>query len=213
MSTLSERILQRIEKHRQQSMATQKQLDKEMKLELDNHERFRLAANRVLAEIIQPRMEELAHHFENASLMAPASNQETSCVISFAHSLQFPATVSLLFALLPCEVSTEFTVHYDLEILPVFMEYRKNDSLQVPFVGADESIAQWVDDRLLDFLDTYLKVETHPLYQKDNLVLDPVCGMRIPVIAAACKTEFSGITIHFCSEHCREEYLRNRTLQ
>lgn len=210
MSTLADRIIQRIEQHRQKSAATQQQLDQEMKTELDNQEKFRAAANRVITEIIRPRLEELARYFENAAPVAPNSSQETSCFCSFEHSLQFPATVTLSLSLIPCESSCEFTAHYDLEIFPIFMEYRRNESLQVPFSGADDVIIQWVDDRLIEFLDTYLKIETHPLYQKDNLVLDPVCGMRIPVVAAPCHTERNGKTVYFCSAHCRDAFLKNQ---
>lgn len=209
MSTLADRIIQRIEQHRQQSAATQQQLDQEMKTELDNQEQFRTAAYRVITEIIRPRLEELAHYFENAALLAPNTIQETSCFCSFEHSLQFPATVTLNISLIPCESSSEFTAHYDLKIFPIFMEYRRSESLQVPFSGADDVIIQWVDDRLIEFLDTYLKIETHPLYQKDNLVLDPVCGMRIPVIAAPCHTEHNGETVYFCSAHCRDAFFKN----
>jgi len=209
MRTLADRIIQRIEQHRQQSVATQQQLDLEMKTELENQEQYHTAANRVIAEIIRPRLEELARYFANATLVAPNSSQETSCFCSFEHSLQFPATVTLSLSLMPCESSSEFTAHYDLAIFPILMEYRRSESLQVPFSGADDKIIQWVDDRLIEFLDTYLKLETHPLYQKDNLVLDPVCGMRIPVIVAPCHTELNGKTVYFCSAHCRDAFLKN----
>jgi YHS domain-containing protein len=211
MSTLNDRVLQRLERHRQQAIAAQKQLDHDMKTDLDNHEQFCAAANRILNEIIRPRMGELACHFANATLPSPGNSHDTSCFCSFAHSLQFPATVTLNLSLMPIETRPEaFTVRYDLEILPVFMEYRKSDSLQAGFTEDDTLIIQWVEERLLEFLDTYLKLETHPLYQKDNLVLDPVCGMRIPVISASCKTEHNGKIVCFCSEHCRNAFLTNK---
>ena len=130
MDTLALRILQRLEQHHQQAAATQKLLDHDMKADLDNHEQFCVAANRILVEIIRPRMKELARHFDNATPVSPGSSPDTSCFCSFAHSLQFPATVSLKLSLLPCDVITDFLIRYDLEILPVFMEYRKSDSLQ-----------------------------------------------------------------------------------
>ncbi len=208
MSDLNDRILQRLEQHRKQAAAIQQRLDQEMKTELDNQEQFRIVASRVITEIIRPRLEELVRHFENATLVAPISSQETSCFCSFDHSLQFPATVTLRLSLIPGESLSEFTVHYDLEIFPILMEYCRSDSLKASFTAADESIIQWVVDKVLDFLDTYLKIETHPLYQKDNLVLDPVCGMRIPVIAAPCQLERNGSIVYFCSEHCRDAYKR-----
>lgn len=213
MKTLSERIQQCLEQHRQQLANTQILLDHEMKSELDNREEFCVAAHRIITEIIRPRLEELSRHFENATLVASSSSYDTSCFCSFAHSLQFPATVTLRLSLVPGEFPTEFTAHYDLEIFPILMEFSRSDSLQASFRGVDESIIQWLDDKLLEFLDTYLKIETHPLYQKDNLVLDPVCGMRIPLIAAPCHTEHDGKVVYFCSEHCRDAFLKEKQPQ
>lgn len=42
---------------------------------------------------------------------------------------------------------------------------------------SEEAIGQWVEERITEFIDTYLRLETHPLYQKDNIVIDPICGM------------------------------------
>jgi YHS domain-containing protein len=61
---------------------------------------------------------------------------------------------------------------------------------------------------MLLFLDTYLQLETHPIYQKDNLVTDPVCGMRMPLVEAAGSIQRDGQEIYFCSQACREAYLK-----
>ncbi len=70
-----------------------------------------------------------------------------------------------------------------------------------------DSLARWVEDRVLDFLDTYLQLETHPLYQRDNTVTDIVCGMRISSVSAASTVNHHGQTYYFCSEHCKEAFL------
>ncbi len=208
MDTLTKRILSRLKQHHQQVAEAQQLLDVEMRTILDNQELFCIAANRILSSIIQPRMEELTQHFENTTLVPQSSSQDFSCYCSFTHTSRFPATVSFKLTLTPGESHDELTVHYDVNILPIFMDYRRNDTLQASFDGSDETIAQWVDDRILEFIDTYLKLEIHPLYQKDNLVLDPVCGMHIPVNSAPCKVEKDGQTSYFCSEHCKNAFLK-----
>ena len=68
----------------------------------------------------------------------------------------------------------------------------------------DESkVAAWVEERILAFLDAYLQVETVPQNQEENLVADPVCGMRINKVNAAAEVEYHGVKYVFCSEQCR----------
>lgn len=209
MESLSNKIQQRLEQHSRQLTEQQQQLDVEMKTALDNQELFATEANRILTAIVTPKVEELARHFENATLAAHEPRREHGCFCFFAHSLRFPATVSLSFTMAPGETQNVLKVIYNLEILPVFMAYRRNDTLQATF-DDDERITAWVEDRILEFLDTYLKIETHPLYQKDNLVLDPVCGMRIPMNSAPSMIELDSQTIYFCSDHCKETFLKEK---
>jgi len=207
MESLSNKIHQRLEQHTRQLTEQQQQLDIEMKTALDNQELFAAEAKRILTSIVTPKVVELACHFENATLAHHEPRQEHSCFCFFAHSLRFPATVSLSFTMAPGETQHELKVIYNMEILPVFMAYSRNDTLQATF-DDDGRIASWVEYRILEFLDTYLKIETHPLYQKDNLVLDPVCGMRIPINSAPSMIELNSQTIYFCSDHCKEAFLK-----
>jgi len=82
-------------------------------------------------------------------------------------------------------------VLYDLEILPVFFQFQGSDQLTIPLEQFDEKkIADWVDQKIIDFVDTYLRLETVDQYQTDNLVEDPVCGMRVKKAFAAAKIEY-----------------------
>jgi len=88
------------------------------------------------------------------------------------------------------------------------MEYTRNAEDIFPLEGDEEALAGWVEDRILDFLDTYLRLETHPLYQKVNTVIDIVCGMHITSTSATCSVEQHGRTFYFCSEHCKEAFIK-----
>ena len=205
---LSEKIRSCLERHKDELGESQKLIDKSMNEMLEQRERFAAIALRITGTVIHPRMDELARNFENAAVSEWHGETDFHCVCEFTHTQRFPATVSFDVCLLPRENYTKITARYDLKILPVLMEYKRDEEKIFPLDVADEEIAQWVEDKIVECVDTYLRLETHPLYQKDNLVVDPVCGMQISAVVAACRIERPDRTIYFCSEACREAFLK-----
>ena len=205
-NTLTERIVRRFEEHRQDLAGKQQQLDSRMKELLEQRELLDTAAKGKIEKLVLPLMEELARQFDNAEVEVLHTDAGYNCVCKFAHAPRFPATVRLGIALLPGN-SEHLTARYDLSILPVLMEYPRNFE-EVFTLQDDDSLARWVEDRILDFIDTYLRLETHPLYQKDNIVIDIICGMHISSVSAAGTVERHGRTFSFCSEHCKEVFIR-----
>ena len=205
---LSTRILNNLERHQGELAERQKLVDGTMKDMLEQRERFAAVARRVLESAIYPRMEELTRHFDNATLLDCHGDTDFHCVCKLTHTPRFPATVSLGISLLPGESDTGLKARYDLEILPVLMEYKRDEEITFPLHDSDEAIGLWVEEKIINFIDTYLRLETHPLYQKDNMVSDPVCGMQISATAATSKVEWPGHTIYFCSEVCKEAFLK-----
>jgi YHS domain-containing protein len=207
-NTLTERIVRRLEEHRQDLAGKQQQLDSRMKELLEQRERLKMVAKGKIEKLVLPRMEELARQFDNAEVEVLHTDAGYHCICKFAHTPRFPATVRLGIALSP-GCTDHLTVRYDVNILPVLMEYSRNFE-EVFSLEDDDYMAGWVEDRILDFIDTYLRLETHPLYQKDNAVIDVVCGMHISLVSAASTVERDGKTFFFCSEHCRDTFLKGR---
>lgn len=207
VNRLAERIISRFEQHKHDLADKQKQLDSRMKELLEQRERLAAVCKHKIETVILPRMEEIARHFDNAKVEVLHTDADYNCVCKFAHTPRFPATVRLGIALLPGN-NESLTARYDLNILPVLMEYNRNVEEIFPLEGDEETFAVWVEDRILDFVDTYLRLETHPLYQKDNNVIDIVCGMHIPSTSATSTVERHGRTFYFCSEHCKEAFLK-----
>ena len=207
VNSFAERISNRLEQHRHELADKQLQLDGRMKELLDQKERLATIAKRKIDSIILPRMEELALHFDNAKVVALHTDSDYNCLCEFSHTPQFPATVRFDIAILPGE-NESFTIRYNLNIFPVLMEYKRNYEEVFPLEGEDEALSVWVENRILDFVNTYLRLETHPFYQKDNIVLDIVCGMRIPSTAATSSVEKDGRTFYFCSEHCKDAFIK-----
>jgi len=44
---------------------------------------------------------------------------------------------------------------------------------------------------------------------KKELVLDPVCDMKIDLRTATGKVNYAGRTVYFCSKFCEEEFKKN----
>ena len=56
----------------------------------------------------------------------------------------------------------------------------------------EDRIGKWVETKLLSFLETYLKIETHSQYQNDNFVICPECEMRLPLFEVAAVRTVAG---------------------
>lgn len=205
----ADKILACLERRRQELSERQKQIDSTMKELLAERERFAAVARPLLDSVIHPRMEELSRHFDNAAITDCHGDADFRCFCKFTHTTRFPATVSLDISLLPGENYTKLAARYDLEIFPVLMEYKRDEEMTFPLDNSDEAIGLWVEEKIVEFVDTYLRLETHPLYQKDNIVLDPVCGMQISATAATSRVELTGHTFYFCSEVCKETFRKN----
>lgn len=205
---LADKILNRLERHRHELAEKQQQLDVEMKDILERRERLTAVAKYLTEEVVLPRMEELVRHFDNGKFEAQHADFGSSCICDFAHTQRFPATVKLVIALLPSD-DRSLTARYDLSILPVFMEFNHSSEEDFPLNCDEELFAVWVDNKILEFVDTYILLETHPFYQKDNTVIDIVCGMHIPSTSATSSMEWQGRTFYFCSEHCREAFIKD----
>lgn len=206
-SPLAERILHRFEQHRQELAEKQQHLDESMKKLLEQKERLAVDAKLRIETVVLPMMQELLQHFDNGRVEVQLNDDYYGCVCEFAHTPRFPATVRFGIALLPGN-ETCYTARSDLNILPVLMEYNRNNEALFPFEGDDVAITAWVGERILEFVDNYLRLETHPLYQKDNTVIDIVCGMHIPFTAATSSVVRDGRTFYFCSEHCKEAFIK-----
>lgn len=209
LKDFSEKVKERFSQALKEQGARMTETDSNMKLFIEQRDRFNDVAHRIMVSVVFPRMQELSRHFENSDLTDIQDIDGVYCSCDFSHTPRFPATASLVIAFSPGQNNASLNVHYKLKIIPVLMDYKQADEHSFPLETLrDEEVVEWVEAKLLEFLDAYLKLETHPLYQKDNFVMDPVCGMQIPLAAVADKVEQDGKTVYFCSVACKEDYLK-----
>ena len=70
----------------------------------------------------------------------------------------------------------------------------------------DETIAAWLDDRLVEFTRTYLALSFTDQYQMKSLETDPVMNIQFPRAFAAGKKEDHGRTYYFYTKESLQDF-------
>jgi YHS domain-containing protein len=100
---------------------------------------------------------------------------------------------------------------YDLDIIPVIMRFKNHDEIEFPLDSVDkEAVGKWLDDRIVEFVQTYFSMGESEIYLKDQMVEDPIAHVRFPKIAAATTLEWGGQTFYFIGEETRREFEKQK---
>jgi YHS domain-containing protein len=170
------------------------------------HQRYTAVADRLMQAVIRPRVEKLKALFENARMPEPR-NSRHNCCCQFEHCPRFPVTASLEIGVTRDGEVKTVLLQYHMDILPVFFPLEGRDQLSMPLDEVDEErAAAWVEAKILHFVDTYLRVERADSYQAENIVTDPVCGMRVNKAFAPAQMTHRGQTYYFCVPECRARF-------
>ncbi len=160
-----------------------------------------------LSAVWKPRLELLAGKFgdrvEVKPTLAPSSRQAT---------FEFQSKrgrVRLKFSASTDRDVRRVILAYDLEIIPVFMRYEPHAEIEFPLDAVDKvAAAQWIDDRIVDFVRTYLSMGENEVYLKDRMVEDPVALVRFPDFAAGATLEWQGQKFYFIGDETRREFAK-----
>jgi YHS domain-containing protein len=164
-----------------------------------------------LAEIWRPRLETLAKRFGDRIKVTPRltpSRRDVS--FEFESSL---AQIRLRLSALTDQEVKKLILDYHLDILPVLMKFNSNEQIEWPLDAIDEqAVAKWIDDRLVEFVQTYLSLHENEYYLKEHLVEDPVAKVRFPKLAAAATFDWEGKTYYFIANETRDEFAAEHEL-
>ena len=161
----------------------------------------------ILGTVIKPRMQKLTGYFENATFSASDYNG-VHCTCEFASNERFPASTKLSLVVTHDKEIKTVIVGYSLEILPIFMDFERHDQIDFPLGDVDMMRASsWVDEKLVTFVETYLRLEKVDAYHRFNKVTDPVCHMQLRKADAGATTVHKGKTYYFCVEKCQQAFL------
>jgi len=184
-----------------QTQQVQEYLGRQERLEL-----FTKACE-MLRDSWRPRLETLAKRFGDKV-------QVTPCVTPTAREATFQFQSPLADIVLRFSASTDFDVRllvldYDLHVLPVLMKFEPHIRAEFPLEAPDpEAVASWLDDRIVDFVKTYLSLHQNEYYLKAYMVEDPISFTRFPKYAAAATLDWNGVKHYFVGEETRQAFAK-----
>jgi YHS domain-containing protein len=158
-----------------------------------------------LEAVWRPRLDALIQRFgERLSVtphLVPSSRQVT---LDFHSDL---ARIHLRFSAATDLDVRNLIMNYDLEIIPVLMQYDAHAQAKWPLDAIDhQTVADWLDDRIVDFVKTYLSLHQNQYYLKGHMVEDPIAAVWFPRFRAASTIQWQGKTYYFIDEETRREF-------
>ena len=158
-----------------------------------------------LGDIWRPRLELLAEKFGDGVKVTPKlvpSRREAA--FEFRSTL---AQVTLKFSAHTDWDVRKVILSYDLKILPALMQFTPHAEVEFSLAGVDkDAVAHWIDDRIVEFVQTYLSLSENESYLKEHMVQDPVAQVRFPSFAAGATLEWNGQKYYFLAEETLREF-------
>lgn len=162
-----------------------------------------------MAKIWRPRLELLVSKFEDRVKVTPRIVPSTrEATFEFQSRI---ARVRLKLSAFTDRDVRKLIIAYDLEIIPALMRYTPHDEIEFPLeeVNADAAI-KWIDDHIVEFLQTYFAMGENEIYLKDEMVEDPIAHVSFPKLAAATTLEWGGQTFYFIGAETRAEFEKQK---
>jgi hypothetical protein len=148
---------------RQAAEETSERTTEASDLRLDAYKR---AARQLMTAIIRPRIGKVMFFFPNALLSPAEAATESQWCCRFQKTAEYPASTKLSFFVSPDAGFENVLLTYDLEILPIYFRFQGHDQLAVPLDGVPAaSVTDWIDAKLLGFVDAYVRTQTVKQYQ------------------------------------------------
>ncbi len=158
-----------------------------------------------LRDIFKPRLDLLIEKFGDKITATPRLTQSTREMLLEFHS--GVARIRLRFQGTTDHDIRKLILNYDLEIIPILMQFDSHSTLEMPLDAIDyEAAVRWADDRILSFVHTYTALHENPYYLRDQMVTDPMSGTTFPKLAAGATLERDGRKYYFVSETTRREF-------
>ncbi len=176
----------------------------------DRRKQWDKVARHLIRAVVKPRLETVAKLFPNTVFPEEQLPHVLSC--QFEYSERFSALTTIEFSVEHDIRFEKVILHTRTHIMPVFVRYNEQDNLLVPLGSVnDAEAADWIEERLLEFLDTYLRFDSMGETTSEQSAVDPVCGMLILRSAAAATESYYGHPYYFCSKDCQSKFEKDPT--
>jgi YHS domain-containing protein len=171
-------------------------------------ESFARLATSLNNRVIRPRLETLARYFPNTSPIQV--ERDGQCSYWFGFCERFPASTKVSFSIDHDVPFEKAAICFEATMMPAFVKLNDQDKLIFPLENVnEEDVAGWVEERLLEFLQAYLRIDRGTDDFDEDVASDPVCGMRISRSQAVSNHNYLGHPYFFCSSQCAERFNSN----
>jgi YHS domain-containing protein len=162
-----------------------------------------------VVEIAQPRLEALAKRAGERVKVTPSVSQTRRAATLLFRSPK--AHMTLTFSVAPDPQVKNAVVQYDLGVVPVLWKFDTHAEFSTPIAAFDaDGLARGLDDRILGFVEVFVKIHEGEIYDKAEYVEDPVANVRFPRFAAGATLDHGGQTYFFIDETTKAEFARQQ---
>ena len=162
-----------------------------------------------IVEIAKPRLEALAKRAGERVQVTPSVSQTRRAATFEFRSNK--AYITLTFAATPDRHLKNAVVQYDLRIVPVLWKFDTHAEFSTPIDAFDAAgLTKWLDDRIVGFVELFIKIHEGELFDKAEYVEDPVANVKFPKFAAGATLDHGGQTHFFIDEKTKAEFARQK---
>jgi YHS domain-containing protein len=182
----------------------QQQLLKEHQERQKNLKQYEEVQTKIV-EIAKPRLELLAKRAgERVSVKPAVTKTRRSATFEFRSP---KAYITLMFAVAPDMEVKNAVVECDLKIVPVLWRFDAHSDFSTSIANPDlNALSKWLDDRIVSFVELYIKIHEGEFFDKAEYVEDPIAKVKFPKFAAAATLEHGGQTYFFIDDTTRGEF-------
>lgn len=164
-----------------------------------------------VVEIAKPRLEALAKRAGERASVRPSVSQTRRAARFEFHSPK--AHMTLTFSVAPDLPVNNAVVEYDLKIIPVLWHFEPHAEFSTPIAAFDaDGLTRWLDDRIVQFVELYVRINEGEIYDKAEYVEDPVAHVTSPKFAAGATLDHGGKTYFFIDDGMKAEFARQKGL-
>jgi hypothetical protein len=162
-----------------------------------------------VVEIAKPRLEALAKRAGERVKVTPTVSQSRR---SARFEFRSPAAnITLTFASAPDRELTNAVVEFDLRIVPVLWKFESHAEYSTPIANPNlDGVTKWLDDRIIGFVELYIHIHESELYDKAEMVEDPIAKVKFPKFAAGATLEHGGQTFFFIDNSTKAEFAKQK---
>jgi YHS domain-containing protein len=170
---------------------------------------FERIASAWVSELVVPRLHTLALALQQAGDVQHTNGGCSAC-LKLGRSEKYPVMASLTVSITADSRYERASVQVRPTLSPMLVGHPTASRSEFDLnADAVHSLVQFLDDQLMAFAKSYLRVhEPDSPYQHGSLVTDPVCGMTFIRTDGAESHEHEGRPFFFCASSCAERFRR-----